>query len=165
MKLRYSALLLFSERSACIRETPSIHVLIAHSKPFVAREIFVRSSLSIRSGRNHVFLSVTFPKKTGLTAGIACTTSFVRPLLLSALGNTCYWVPVSCKMRDYSCFVTLQNNLDVELTLLSFGTQHGHFASLPSQSIAPGDTAPTFQVKDSWGKTTLLLMIIREASH
>ncbi|MCJ1246638.1 hypothetical protein MMC30_003847 [Trapelia coarctata] len=54
-------------------------------------------------------------------------------------------------MRDHSCFVSLQNNLDVELTLLGFGTGHGHFASLPSESIAAGDIAPVFHVKDSWG--------------
>jgi len=59
-------------------------------------------------------------------------------------------------MRDHSCYVALQNNLDVKLTLLNFGTGHGHFASMPSESIGPGEAAPMFHVKDSWGRPTQL---------
>lgn len=61
-------------------------------------------------------------------------------------------------MRDHSCFIAIQNILDVELTRLGFGTGHGYFTSLPSESIAPGKTAPVFHVKYWWGKPALRIL-------
>lgn len=62
-------------------------------------------------------------------------------------------------MRDHSCFIAIQNILDVELTQLGFETGHGYFASL-----APGKTAPVFHVKDCWGKPALRILSTKFSS-
>ena len=58
-------------------------------------------------------------------------------------------------MRDNSCYIAIQNNLDVDMTLVGFGTGHGYFATLPADTIAAGTISPLFHVKDSWGTISL----------
>ena len=54
-------------------------------------------------------------------------------------------------MRDHSCYIAIHNKLDVDITLVGFGTAHGYFATLPAETIAAGTISLLFHVKDSWG--------------
>ena len=61
-------------------------------------------------------------------------------------------------MRDHSCYIAIQNNLDVDMTLVGFGTAHGYFATLPADTIAPRTISPLLHVKDSWGIVALHIL-------
>lgn len=62
-------------------------------------------------------------------------------------------------MPDFSCYITIVNNLDVALTRVGIHNGYGSWATSPAESIA-SEGSTTFQLKDNAGEYLKLL-----ASH
>lgn len=60
-------------------------------------------------------------------------------------------------MPDYSCYITICNELSVDLKYVNKGIGHGDWVVNPPDKIAANTTSAQFQVKDEAG--TVLLII------
>ncbi|KAL8791963.1 MAG: hypothetical protein Q9195_005452 [Heterodermia aff. obscurata] len=54
-------------------------------------------------------------------------------------------------MPDYSCYITIKNDLDCSLTFLNDGADHGYWNVNPPTTIDANTTSSQFQLKDYWG--------------
>lgn len=60
-------------------------------------------------------------------------------------------------MPDYSCYITIINNLDCSLTHVNDGADHGYWEKSPPQTIYANTPSSQFHLKDSLGEKNFYL--------